>query len=59
VGKGCLAQARAPVEQHMVQCLGTASGRLDKDPEIPLHLFLADIFVKGAGPETDLCRKFL
>ena len=48
-GQGGLAQARGAVEQHMVQRLSPAAGRLDENGQILLGLLLADVFRAGCG----------
>ncbi len=42
LGKGCLAEARWPVQQHMVQSFAAGTGRFDEDGEVLPAAFLAD-----------------
>ena len=50
-GQGGLAQARGPVEQHVVQGLVTQLCGIDEDLQIALGLLLADVLGEGTGPE--------
>ena len=49
-----LAQARRAMEQHMVQRLRPAAGRLDEDGQVLLGLLLADVLPQGVGPQGQL-----
>jgi hypothetical protein len=50
LGQGGLAQARRAEQQHVVQGLAPALGRLDEDAQIALGLLLADELGQGLGP---------
>jgi hypothetical protein len=51
LGEGRLAQPRRPEQQHVVEGLGPALGRLDEDPEVPLGLLLPHELVQGLRAE--------
>ena len=52
--QGGLAQARGAVEQHVIQGLIPAEGRLDVDRQILLGLLLAGVVPQGLGPQGEL-----
>ena len=49
--QGGFAQAGRAVQQHVIQGLATNLGRVDKDRQVILDLFLADVFGQGAGTQ--------
>src|SRR4029077_7267241 len=47
--KGGLAQARGPIEQHMIESLSAIASRFERDGDVFLDALLADVFVEALG----------
>jgi hypothetical protein len=54
-----LAQARRPVEQHVIERLLALPRGLDEDRKLPAYLFLADVLGERLGAQRALERLLL
>ncbi len=59
MGKGCLAQARRAVEQHMIKHVFTLAGSCYSNLEGLHHLALPDVFLKAFGAQVKRCAGFI